>query len=81
MLTLAPNPGLAQAPPRPPDPLPAPAALQACGCTRAPGYGPLNRSLRANSERFPATQWVIDTAVGKLAALQPAQHLFRLGIF
>eukprot|EP00667_Euglena_gracilis_P022097 EG_transcript_24468 len=29
-----------------------------------PGYEPLNKSLRANSQRFPVTQYCIDSAIG-----------------
>eukprot|EP00667_Euglena_gracilis_P000709 EG_transcript_709 len=42
-----------------------------------PGYRHINCSLRANSGRFPVTQFCIDSAVGKLAHSAPAQPLMR----
>eukprot|EP00667_Euglena_gracilis_P001343 EG_transcript_1343 len=42
-----------------------------------PGYEPLNKSLRANSQRFPVTQYCIDSAVGKLAQLGQRRSLLR----
>ena len=42
-----------------------------------PGYVPINRSLRCGSDRFPATEWAIDAAVGKLAAGEQNQDLLR----
>eukprot|EP00667_Euglena_gracilis_P002792 EG_transcript_2798 len=42
-----------------------------------PGYEALNLSLRANSQRFPVTQYCIDSAIGKLAQVGPLLSLLR----
>eukprot|EP00667_Euglena_gracilis_P011349 EG_transcript_11601 len=42
-----------------------------------PGYEALNLSLRANSQRFPVTQYCIDSAIGKMANVAPQQPLLR----
>eukprot|EP00667_Euglena_gracilis_P012600 EG_transcript_12959 len=42
-----------------------------------PGYEALNLSLRANSQRFPATQYCIDSAIGKLAHVAAPRPLLR----
>ena len=42
-----------------------------------PGYEPLNKSLRCNSGRFPATQFAIDSAIGKLALSTRPCTLYR----
>eukprot|EP00668_Euglena_longa_P000226 GGOE01000310.1.p1 GENE.GGOE01000310.1~~GGOE01000310.1.p1 ORF type:complete len:782 (+),score=172.88 GGOE01000310.1:80-2347(+) len=42
-----------------------------------PGYEALNLSLRANSQRFPVTQFCIDSAIGKMGRVAPVQVLLR----
>ncbi len=42
-----------------------------------PGYEAINLSLRANSQRFPVTQYCIDMAIGKLAKHSKRQTLLR----
>eukprot|EP00667_Euglena_gracilis_P003796 EG_transcript_3811 len=42
-----------------------------------PGYEALNRSLRANTQRFPVTEFCIDSAVGKLALVHQPRDLLR----
>ena len=42
-----------------------------------PAYRVMDASLRSHTARFPATQWALDCAVGKLARRAPARTLVR----